>query len=84
VVAAANSSIAHKGLTAGAKVLALSAYDLLTNSEVVAKIREEFAELKAQRPYKTFLPRSAQPPLGLNTELMEKYRGAMEKYYINP
>jgi len=84
VVAAANSSIAHKGLTAGAKVLALSAYDLLTNSEVLAKIQEEFGELKAQRPYKTLLPVDAQPPLGLNTELMEKYRGAMEKYYINP
>jgi aminobenzoyl-glutamate utilization protein B len=84
VVAAANSSIAHKGLTAGAKVLALSAFDLLTRPEVLAKIREEFAALMAQRPYKTLLPVGAQPPLGLNTELMEKYRGAMEKYHINP
>ncbi len=32
VVAAAKTSIAHKGLTAGAKVLALSAFDLLTES----------------------------------------------------
>jgi len=84
VVAASNSSIAHKGLTAGAKVLAFSAFDLLTRPAALAKIREEFSELAARRPYKTFLPAGAQPPLGLNTALMEKYRGAMEKYYINP
>ncbi len=84
VVAASNSSIAHKGLTAGAKVLAFSALDLLTQPERLAKIREEFSELSAHRPYKTFLPPGAQPPLGLNTALMEKYRGAMEKYYLNP
>ncbi len=84
VVAAANSSIAHKGLTAGAKVLAFSAFDLLTHPEALARIREEFADLAAKRPYKTLLPVGAQPPLGLNTELMEKYRGAMEKYYIDP
>ena len=84
VVSAANSSIAHKGLTAGAKVLALSAFDLLTNLKALAEIRDEFAELTSKRPYKAFLPDGAQPPLGLNTELMEKYRGAMEKFYINP
>jgi transcription antitermination factor NusG len=44
----------------------------------------EFEELKKARPYKTFLPEGAQPPLGLHSELMEKYRAAMEKYYIDP
>jgi aminobenzoyl-glutamate utilization protein B len=84
VVSAAKSPIAHKGLTAGAKVLALSAFDLLTEGESLIKIKEEFAELKLKRPYKTFLPEGAQPPLGLNTERMEKYRREMEKFYSNP
>lgn len=84
VVSAAKTSIAHKGLTAGGKVLALSAFDLLTNPGVLAKIREEFADLAAKKPYKTFLPDGAQPPLGFYTDLMGKYRGAMEKFYINP
>ncbi len=84
VVSASKTSIAHKGLTAGAKVLALSAFDLLTDPGILAKIREEFAELAAKRPYKTFLPDGAQPPLGFYTELMGKYRGAMEKFYVNP
>ncbi len=84
VVSAGKTSIAHKGLTAGAKVLALSAYDLLTHPEVLVQIREEFADLAAKRPYKSFLPENAQPPLGLNKELMEKYRPQMEKFYHNP
>ena len=84
VVAASGTSIAHKGITAGAKVLALSAFDLLTKPEALAKIREEFAELAARRPYKSFLPDDARPPIGLNTGLMERYRGAMEKFYLDP
>jgi aminobenzoyl-glutamate utilization protein B len=84
VVAAAKTSIAHKGITVGAKVLALSAYDLLTDSKALAKIREEFAALKVKRPYKSFLPEGAEPPLGFYTELMGKYRPAMEKFYLEP
>jgi aminobenzoyl-glutamate utilization protein B len=82
--AAAGSSIAHKGLSAGAKVIASSAFDLLTNPETLAAVQEEFAALKAERPYRSFLPPETQPPLGFNRELMAKYRGAMEKYYIDP
>jgi aminobenzoyl-glutamate utilization protein B len=84
VVAASRSSIAHKGLTAGAKVLALSAFDLLTNPEALRKIREEFAELAVRRPYRTFLPEGAHPPLGFYADLMGKYRTAMEKFYLDP
>jgi aminobenzoyl-glutamate utilization protein B len=84
VVAAAKTSIAHKGITAGAKVLALSAFDLLTDAAVLAEIREEFAGLTARRPYISFLPEGAQPPLGFYTELMGKYRPAMEKFYLDP
>jgi aminobenzoyl-glutamate utilization protein B len=83
VVAAGKTSIAHKGITAGAKVLALSAFDLLTDAAALAKIRKEFAELTVKRPYRSFLPPDARPPLGFYTELMAKYRGAMEKYYLS-
>ena len=80
VVSAAKSSIAHKGLTAGAKVLALSAFDMVTDPKRLSEIRKEFAELSARRPYRSFLPDGSAPPLGINAELMEKYRTAMEKY----
>jgi aminobenzoyl-glutamate utilization protein B len=84
VVSAARTSIAHKGITAGAKVAALSAYDLLTDPGVLATIRAEFEEQAQKRPYKSFLPEGTRPPFGINASLMEKYRGAMEKFYLDP
>jgi len=84
VVSAAKSSIAHKGITAGAKVAAFSAYDLLTNPRAMEKIQAEFRSLAQKRPYKTFLPEYAQPPLGMNHERMEKYRKEMERFYFYP
>lgn len=84
VVSSAATSIAHKGITAGAKVAVLTAYDLLTNQELLTKIRAEYNELSKERPYESFLPDDVEPPLGFNAELMGKYRGIMEKFYINP
>ncbi len=84
VVSSGTTSIAHKGITAGAKVAAFSAFDLITNPGTLEKIRSEFEELARVRPYRTFLPEDANPPVGLYAEIMEKYRGAMEKFYINP
>ena len=83
VVASGNSSIAHKGITAGAKVACCTVYDLLTKSDRLVRIRNEFEELAKKHPYKIFLPDDAKPPLGWNTSLMSKYRGEMEQFYIN-
>ena len=68
----------------GAEVVAFTAYDLLTKPDLFAKIRAEFEELAKKRPYKSFLPADTQPPFGFNAALMEKYRGAMEEFYMNP
>ncbi len=84
VTTSSNSSVAHKGITAGAKAACCTVYDLLTKPELLAQIRNEFEEFAKEHPYKTFLPEGAEPPLGWNSSLMEKYRGAMEKFYINP
>jgi len=84
VVSAAATSIAHKGITVGAKGVAFTAYDLLTKPAVFTRIRTEFEKLATERPYKTFLPDDVKPPFGLNTKLMEKHRGAMEQFYLNP
>ena len=84
VVTGGISSFAHKGITAGAKVTCCTTYDLLTKPELLAQIRSEFEEFSKEHPYKTFLPDDAEPPLGWNASLMAKYRGEMEKFYINP
>ena len=78
------TSLAHKGITAGAKVVSGTVYDLLTKPELLAQIRNEFEEFSREKPYKTFLPADAEPPVGWNTSLMDKYRGEMEKFYMNP
>ena len=78
------SSIAHKGITASTKVACCTAYDLLTKPELLAQIKKEFEEFAKERPYKTFLPDDAEPPVGWNASLMAKYRGEMEKFYIDP
>ena len=84
VTAAGNTSIAHKGITVGAKAAAFTAYDLLTNPDRLAAIRKEFEEYAKEHPYKSFLPGDVEPPLGWNAELMSKYRGKMEEFYSEP
>jgi aminobenzoyl-glutamate utilization protein B len=72
-------STAWKGLNAGAKAIAASAIDLMTKPEELAKLRKEFEEYAKAHPYKPFLPEDATPPNDLNKELMDKYRGLLEK-----
>jgi aminobenzoyl-glutamate utilization protein B len=84
VVSAGATSIAHKGITAGAKVAAFSAYDLLSQPDALVKIRAEFESLRRQRPYRSFLPPDVQPPLDQYRARMEKYREAMKPYYRDP
>ena len=75
--AVGTTSIAHKGITAGAKAVALTIYDLLIDANHLSKIKTEFADLTRQRPYKSFLPADAKPPLGFYTHIMEKYRSKL-------
>ncbi|MBG0858418.1 MAG: amidohydrolase [Bacteroidales bacterium] len=76
-VAAGYGTAAWKGLNAGARVMAGTALDLLTNTKLLNEIKSEFAEYSRTHPYKSFLPEGARPPLNLNRELMDKYRRAM-------
>ena len=72
---------AWKGLNAGAKVIAATAIDLMTQPDMLQKIREEFEAYSKDHPYKAFLPEDATPPLDLNAELMKKFRLMMEQHY---
>ncbi|MBI2822807.1 MAG: hypothetical protein HYX74_11350 [Acidobacteria bacterium] len=76
------STIAHKGMVTGAKVLAASMLDLLPSPELLQRARQEFAEATRDSPYFTLLPAGAQPPTYLNKEMMEKFRPEMAKFYL--
>jgi aminobenzoyl-glutamate utilization protein B len=77
------STIAHKGMIAGSKVLAGTILDLLTKPELVQAARAEFAKRTEEMKYFAVLPADAKPPLDLNKETMDHYRPAMRQFYLD-
>jgi aminobenzoyl-glutamate utilization protein B len=61
-VAAAGSPIAHKGLLVAAKVLALTAVDLLQNPEVIKEARADLQKRLGERTYTTVIPKGQKAP----------------------
>jgi aminobenzoyl-glutamate utilization protein B len=77
------STIAHKGMVAGATALAGTVLDFLTHPELVREARAEFDRATTETKYFPVLPADATPPLDLNRETMEKYRGEMRQFYLH-
>jgi aminobenzoyl-glutamate utilization protein B len=61
-------SIGHKSLVFAAKVIAMSALDLLTQPETLRAAQGELKERLGERTYKTPVPPEAKPPLDQWTE----------------
>jgi aminobenzoyl-glutamate utilization protein B len=83
LVASGFGSTAWKGVSAGAKAMAASAIDVLTQPDTLRAIRKEFDTYSKKHPYKSFLPADAKPPLESNEKLMQLYRPAMEPFYLD-
>src|SRR5262245_25072195 len=81
-VACGFGSAAHKGVNAGAKVMAGTAIDLLTRPDVLSAIQAEFADYSKKHPYQPFLPDDAKPPLDMNAELMKQFIPLMRAHYV--
>jgi aminobenzoyl-glutamate utilization protein B len=76
--------IAHKGVNAGARVVALTAIDLILRPELVKQAREYFENVQLkQRKYVPFIRPDDQPATYLNKETMERFRPEMRKYYFD-
>ncbi|MCX7885698.1 MAG: amidohydrolase [Verrucomicrobiae bacterium] len=84
VVACCYGATAWKGLVAGAKAMAATAIDLLTQPAALAACRREFEAYSKTHPYKSFLPADAKPPLDFYDKQMNQYRAAMEAFYLDP
>ncbi len=63
--AASGMSIGHKGMILAAKVLAVTALDLVLDPAKLVEAKEEFVAVTAGQPYKAPLPEGAKPPLDL-------------------
>src|SRR5258708_165867 len=76
--------IAHKGAVAGAKVQALTLFDLMTEPKLVDSAKAYFNDVETKDvKYQTFLRPSDKPSIWLNKAIMEKYRPEMKKYYYD-
>jgi len=74
-VACSRVGIGHKSLIFAAKVIACTALDLLTKSEVLAGISKEFEESMRGSKYASPLPKGLKPPLNqLPPTILERQR----------
>ncbi|MGO4211967.1 amidohydrolase [Terriglobus sp. 2YAB30_2] len=76
--------IAHKGVVAGAKVQAMTLYDLMTKPELVAAAKDYFTNVQTKTvKYKSLVRPEDKPATFMNKATMEKYRAEMQKYYYD-
>jgi aminobenzoyl-glutamate utilization protein B len=76
--------VAHKGATAGAKVMAMTILDLMLKPELVTNARTYFATQTRDLKYFPLMRPEEKPATHLNTEIMGKYREQMRKFYYDP
>ena len=76
--------IAHKGATAGARVLARTALELFTNPALVKNAWTYFTDVQTKdQKYQPFITADDPPPIDLNTDIMAKFRPQLEEYYFD-
>jgi len=77
--------IAHKGATAGAKVMARTALEFFARPALADSAWAYFRNVQTKdESYSSFLGENDPPPVHLNKEIMAQYRAALEKYYFDP
>ena len=77
--------IAHKGVTAGAKVQAMTVLDLMTKPAVITQAWDYFRNVQTKDiKYFPLMRPEDQPATWLNKGIMDRYRAEMRKYYYDP
>jgi aminobenzoyl-glutamate utilization protein B len=76
--------IAHKGATAGAKVVALTVIDFLNDKKLLNNAKDYFNNVQLKNTeYKPMISKDDPPPIYLNKEIMNMYRKELEKFYFD-
>ncbi len=77
--------IAHKGIHAGAKVVALTVLDFLMKPELVTQAWDYFRNVQTKNvKYTPLIRPEDKPAIWLNEQIMARYRAEMKKYYYDP
>jgi aminobenzoyl-glutamate utilization protein B len=76
--------IAHKGIVAGSKVMAMTMIDLLIRPELIPTAKAYFTDVQLKNnKVLPLLSETDQPQIHLNRETMERYRPQMQKLYYD-
>jgi len=77
--------IAHKGVVAGAKVIAMTMLDLLTKPALIEQSWKYFREVQTKETkYQPLIAPTDKPPIWMNKRTMDTYREQMRKFYYDP
>jgi aminobenzoyl-glutamate utilization protein B len=76
--------VAHKGATAGAKVMAMTLLDLMLKPELITGAKAYFETQTRDTKYFPLMRPEEKPAIHLNTEIMAKYREQMRPFYYDP
>jgi aminobenzoyl-glutamate utilization protein B len=77
--------IAHKGVTAAAKVQVMTVLDLLMKPELVTQAWDYFNNVQTKdKKYTPLIRPEDKPAIWLNQATMAKYREQMRKFYYDP
>ncbi|GGE14657.1 aminobenzoyl-glutamate utilization protein B [Polymorphobacter glacialis] len=76
--------IAHKGVVAGAKVVAMTLVDLMTRPALMTEAKAFFADVQTKdQKYQPFIGPNDRPHTELNEATMARFRPAMAKFYYD-
>lgn len=77
--------IAHKGVAAGSKVVAMTALDLLTQPKLLEESKAWFRDVQTKdQKYVPMLSATDKPQTQINANIMATYRPAMRTFYYDP
>lgn len=77
--------IAHKGVVAGSKVVAMTTLDLLATEKLRRNARAYFTDVQTRdQKYVPVLRAEDRPTIEMNADKMDRYRDQLRKYYYDP
>jgi aminobenzoyl-glutamate utilization protein B len=77
--------IAHKGATAGAKVIAATMLDMIQNQALVDDARDYFEDVQTKdHQYTPFIGPEDPPAIEKNAEIMAEFKEQLQELYYDP
>jgi len=76
--------VAHKGIAVGAKAIAGTLIDLMTDPRHVRAVKDDFAAQVKGVVWQSLLPPGTEPPIYMNGERMARWRPLLEPHYYDP